>query len=264
MTCDLINDLPASWRERLVGKKIAPVNAGMSGASIFRVTADRGIDHFLKIGTGTVADQLRQEIERTQWLASTGIRVPRVLAHCAMDSFTALAMSPLEGRSAEQVGRETEWRPTVVAIARAFAHLHSVPVPTCPFDERLEIRLARARSLVQSDDIDPAEFDERNAGLSPQELYDRVAGRIPEHEDCVVTHGDATLSNLILGDDGQVGFVDCGHCGRADRYVDLALLAGELQGRLGTDGFNTFTAAYGGLRWDESKAELYRDLYEFF
>jgi aminoglycoside 3'-phosphotransferase II len=264
MTCDLINDLPASWRERLVGKKIALVNAGMSGASIFRVTAEHGIDHFLKIGAGTVADQLRQEIERTEWLASAGIRVPRVLAHCAMDNFTAVAMSSLGGRSAEQLGRETMWPSAVAAIARAFAHLHSVPVSTCPFDERLEIRLARARLLVRSDDIDPAEFDERNAGLTPQELYERVASRVPGHEDCVVTHGDATLSNLILGDDGQVGFVDCGHCGRADRYVDLALLAGELQRRLGTDGFNAFTAAYGGLRWDESKAEFYRDLYEFF
>jgi aminoglycoside 3'-phosphotransferase-2 len=235
----------------------------MSGASVFRVTAEQGIDHFLKIGTGTVADQLRREIERTEWLASAGIRVPRVLAHCAVDNVVAVAMSSLEGRSAEQVG-ETEWRPAVAAIARAFAHLHCVLVSTCPFDERLEIRLARARSLVHADAIDPADFDERNAGLSPQELYDRVVSRVPEHEDCVVTHGDATLSNLILSDDGQLGFVDCGHCGRADRYVDLALLAGELQRRLGTDALNTFTVAYGDLRWDERKAEFYRDLYEFF
>ena len=188
---------------------------------------------------------------------------PRILAHCAIDNLVAVAMSSVEGRSAERVG-DTAWRPAVAAIARAFAHLHSLSVPTCPFDERLEIRLARARSLVRSDAIDPAVFDERNAGLSPQELYDRVVSRIPEHEDCVVTHGDATLSNLILSDDGQLGFVDCGHCGRADRYVDLALLAGELQDRLGADAFNTFTAAYGDLRWDESKAEFYRDLYEFF
>jgi aminoglycoside 3'-phosphotransferase II len=263
MACDLINDLPASWRERLAGKKIAPVDTGMSGASVFRVTAGHEIEHFLKIGTGTVADQLRHEIERTEWLASAGIRVPRVLAHCAVNNLIAVAMSSLRGRSAEQVGG-TAWRPAVAAIARAFAHLHSLPVSTCPFDETLELRLARARSLVQADAIDPADFDERNAGLAPQELYDRVASRIPEHEDCVVTHGDATFSNLILGDDGQVGFVDCGHCGKADRYVDLALLARELQDRLGTDAFSTFTAAYGDLPWDESKAEFYRNLYEFF
>jgi aminoglycoside 3'-phosphotransferase-2 len=263
MISDAINALPASWQARLAGKTIVPVSTGMSGAAVFRVSAEHAIDHYLKIGTGTVADLLRQEIERTKWLASAAIRVPRVLAHWAKDNVVAVAMSPLEGRSAEQIG-DTDWRPAVAAVARAFARLHSLPVATCPFDERLQLRLARASALVHSDAIDPAEFDERNADLSPQQLYDRVASRVPEHEDCVVTHGDATWSNLILGDDGQLGFVDCGHCGRADRYVDLALLAGELQDRLGTNAFNTFTAAYGDLRWDESKAEFYRDLYEFF
>ena len=258
-----MKDLPASWKARLAGKKIVPVNAGMSGASVFRVTAEHGIDHYLKIGTGAAADRLKHEIERTEWLASAGIRVPRILARCAEENLVALAMSALDGRSAEQIG-DTDWRPAVAAISRAFAHLHSLPVATCPFDEGVQVRLARASSLVRSDAIDPAEFDERNAGLTPQELYDRVASRAPEHEHCVVTHGDATFSNLILGDDGQIGFVDCGHCGRADRYVDLALVAGEIQDRLGTDAFKMFTAAYGDLRWDESKAEFYRDLYEFF
>jgi len=91
-----------------------------------------------------------------------------------------------------------------------------------------------------------------------------LAARLPEHEDCAVTHGDATLSNIILEPDGQVGFVDCGHCGRADRYVDLALLLAALEDRLCAEARNTFTDAYGDLRWDEAKAEFYRDLYELF
>src|ERR1043166_5077533 len=164
----VINDLPVSWKAWLAGKQIVPVDTGMSGASVFRVIAEHGIDHYLKIGTGAVADLLRREIERTQWLASAGIRVPEVLARCAKESFVAVAMSGLAGRSAEQSG-QTDWRPGVATIARAFAHLHSLPVATCPFDERLEIRLARASLLVCSDAIDPTHFAERNAGLAPRE-----------------------------------------------------------------------------------------------
>jgi aminoglycoside phosphotransferase len=55
---------------------------------------------------------------------------------------------------------------------------------------------------------------------------------------------------------GQVGLVDCSHCGIADRYVDLALLVGELEDRLGSQARNAFTDAYGDLWWDKSKAEL--------
>ncbi|MBV8826993.1 MAG: aminoglycoside 3'-phosphotransferase [Hyphomicrobiales bacterium] len=242
---------------------IIPVAAGMSGAAVFRVVSGRGIDHYLKIGTGTVADILKREIERTKWLATAGIRVPRILERFADENVVAVAMTALSGQTGETIER-ADWRSAVVAIARAFAHLHSLPLATCPFDERLDIRLARARELVRAGGIDPADFDERNAGIAPEHLYDRLAARLPLPEDCVVTHGDATLSNLILGDDGQIGFLDCSHCGRADRYVDLTLVVGELEDRLGPQARETFAAAYGGLPWDERKAEYYRDLYELF
>jgi aminoglycoside 3'-phosphotransferase-2 len=235
----------------------------MSGASVFRVAAENEIEHYLKIGPAAVADLINREIERTKWLASVGIRVPNIVACFSDEQVAAVTMSALDGQTAEGIV-PTEWRPAVAAIARAFRHLHSLPLGTCPFDETLAIRMMRARDLVESGTIDPAHFDERNSGLTAKDLYDRLVSYAPEDEDCVVTHGDAMLSNVIMGDNGQIGFVDCSHCGRADRYVDLALLLSELSDRLGTEACEAFTAAYGDLRWDEGKAEFYRDLYELF
>ena len=31
-----------------------------------------------------------------------------------------------------------------------------------------------------------------------------------------------------------LGFVDCGHCGKADRYLDLAIAAQEIEDNFGT------------------------------
>jgi aminoglycoside 3'-phosphotransferase II len=260
---DVLGTLPLSWRAWLDGKRIIPVTAGMSGAAVLRVVGGQGIDRYLKIGTGPVADLLKREIERTEWLAAAGIHVPRILERFTDEKIVAVAMAALGGQTAENMER-ADWRSAVVAIAHGFAHLHSLALATCPFDERLDIRLARARELVRAGAIDPADFDERNADVTPEELYDRLAADLPLPEDCVVTHGDATLSNLILEPDGQIGFVDCGHCGRADRYVDFALVVSELEEWLGPQAREVFTAAYGGLRWDEKKAEYYRDLYELF
>jgi aminoglycoside phosphotransferase len=260
---DVLGTLPPSWRARLAGNTIIPVTAGMSGAAVFRVVGGQGIDQYLKIGTGSVADLVTREIERTEWLASAGIRVPLILERFTGEQVVAVAMTALDGQTAEHV-EQADWQFAVTAIAQAFAHLHSLALTTCPFDETLDIRLARARQLVRTGAIDPASFDERNAGVTPEDLYDRLAASLPLPEDCVVTHGDATLSNLILGSDGQIGVVDCSHCGRADRYVDLALLVGELDDRFGTRAGQAFTEAYGGLRWDARKAEYYRDLYELF
>jgi aminoglycoside 3'-phosphotransferase-2 len=235
----------------------------MSGALVFRIIGARGPCEYLKVGTGVVADVLSREADRTQWLTSVGVRVPRIVARFADNDLVALMMTSLGDRTAEDIAA-ADWKPTVTAIARTLARLHAVPVRTCPFDETLEVRLGRAGALVRAGEIDPGDFAERNAGVTPADLYARLQASIPESEDCVVTHGDATLSNLILGPDGRVGFVDCSHSGSADRYVDLALLVGELEERFGADARGTFIGAYGGRRWDEPKAAFYRDLYELF
>jgi len=259
---DALGALPASFRARLAAWTVIPVTAGMSGASVFRVIGEKGRCEYLKIGTGAVADLLRREVDRTAWLASVGVRVPQVVARFDDKDLVAVAMSSLGDRTAEDI--PTNWKPAVIRIARTLARLHALPVRTCPFDETLDVRLTRARAAVRAGEIDPGDFAERNVGVTPEDLYARLKAGVPESEDVVVTHGDATLSNLILGADGQVGFVDCSHCGRADRYVDLAVLVGELEEWFGAEARDTFIGAYGDARWDARKAAFYRDLYELF
>ena len=263
MISDTLDALPPSWRRRLAGKSIIPVTAGMGGALVFRVTGKDRVCEYLKMGTGPVADVLGREAERTRWLAAAGIRVPQVIAHFADEHVAALLMSSLGERTGEDIPSGNR-KPALAAIGRALAQFHSLPLLTCPFDETLTVRLARAYGLVQSGEIDPSHFDERNAGVTPEKLYARLAANVPEREDCVVTHGDATLPNVILGHDGQVGFVDCSHSGRADRYVDLSVLLDGIEDRFGVQARRTFIAAYGDPQWENSKAEFYRDLYELF
>jgi aminoglycoside 3'-phosphotransferase-2 len=239
------------------------VTSGMSGASVFRVTDGCEPDQYLKIGTGTLADSLSVEIERTKWLSSVGIHVPKIAAHFADKGITAVMISSLGDQTAEQI-RSDDWRTTLSLIASAFAKLHSLPVENCPFNHTLRVRLARARELVRSGDVDPADFDERNAGVAPEDLYCRLEATAPKYEDCVVTHGDAMFSNILIGRAGQIGFVDCSHSGRADRYVDLALLLEEAERRFGVEARRVFLDGYGVLEWDLAKDLFYRDLYELF
>src|SRR5207237_4248967 len=105
----------------------------------------------------------------------------------------------------------------------------------CPFNETLSVKLARAHEAIRQGAIDPTQFDTRNIGVAPEALYARLAAGVPAQEDCVVVHGDATLSNLIRGDDGEIGLIDCGSCGKSDRYVDLALLVSEIGERFGDE-----------------------------
>jgi aminoglycoside phosphotransferase len=95
-------------------------------------------------------------------------------------------------------------------------------------------------------------------------LYQRLLGAVPTCENTVIVHGDATLSNMLIGSDAELGFIDCGHSGRSDPYVDLALIQAELFTQFWGDAADSFVAAYGVKQWDDQKAAFFRDLYELF
>ena len=263
MQDDALAALPSKWRERLARKTIVPIITGMSGVSVFHLNGSGGAGEYLKIGIGRFADLVHHEVTRTKWLASVGIRVPDIIARLLENDLAAALMTDLGSQTADNIG-SSGWQATVAQIGREFARLHSIAVKACPFDEGLSVRLARAGEMVRAGLIDPAHFDERNRGLTPGALYDRLVASVPEHEDLVLVHGDADLSNLILSKDGQVGFVDCGNAGKADRYVDLAVLTAGLEERFGAEALGAFSQGYGHLPWDSKKTDFYLDLYELF
>ena len=151
----------------------------------------------------------------------------------------------------------------VALLAMGLAALHALPPEGCPFDESLAIRLARANRAISAGEMDPGEFPAHNLGIAPEVLLQRLIADEPG-EDIVVVHGDATLSNMMIDKNGNLGFVDCGNAGRGDRYVDLAVLAADIEDDRGAEAAAQFVKAYGVHAWDPAKARYYTDLYELF
>jgi aminoglycoside 3'-phosphotransferase-2 len=255
--------IPAAWRARLAKTRVEEIRSGMGGASVFRVESASGQRQFLKIAEGEEARALREEIERTSWLRSQGINVPEILDTLVDVQMTALLMSAVNGVPLEErPGSPTE---TIGSLGRAMAHLHAVPVELCPFNERVSVRLSRAKMDIDRGVIDPQEFDEHNRGTSPARLLTRLIETTPDLEDLVVVHGDATFANIMLDSFGTVGFIDCGRSGVADRYVDLSVMAWEIKNNFGQEWIDRFFRAYGlGETWDRGKVRYYADLYELF
>jgi aminoglycoside 3'-phosphotransferase-2 len=255
--------IPPAWRARLAKARVEEIRSGLGGTSVFRVEGASGQKQFLKVAQGEEAKALRQEIERTSWLRSQGINVPEILDVSTDVQITALLMSTVGGGPAdESLGTPRE---TIGLIARAMAQLHALPVELCPFDERLGIRLTRAETDIDRGVVDPGHFDDRNRGVSPAHLLAQLMDTIPDSEDLVVVHGDATFANIMLETSGTVGFVDCGHSGLADRYVDLSVIVWEIENNFGQEWIDSFFRAYGlGNTWDRSKLRYYANLYELF
>lgn len=257
--------LPESWRSDLAQQSIEPIQSGSGGASVYRIQEASGSVRFLKIAVDRYIEDLNQEIKRTKWLRAKRINVPKILQAIVHAEVAAVLMSSVDGQPVEDCSSS----PTDIinAVARGIAHLHALPVSSCPYNEDVSIRLARAREGIAQGRVSPHEFHERNQGLSPRDLLAYLQCTAPNFpEDFVVVHGDATFSNILVNSAGKIGFVDCGHCGRADRYVDLALISTEIEDRFGEQWIESFITAYGLnlSSWDTSKARFFCDLYELF
>ncbi len=258
---DAVQLLPPEWHAALQGRTVEPV-PGMGEAAVFRVSGPAGGCRYLKLACGPESAPLRQEIARTGWLSQRHIRVPDFLMKVCTEKVTAVLMTAVPGRHLSSGNGDLA--AALRTIGRGLARLHAVPAADCPFDETPRTRLQRAREDIDRNLIDGSAFDDRNAGITPAMLYRRLADAVPACEDIVVVHGDATLANMLIGPDGELGFIDCGHAGRSDRYQDLAVVEAELRTGFGHDAAQGFIAAYGIREWDERRAAFFSDLYELF
>ncbi len=214
------------------------VTGGMSGATVFRARRQGRASRYLKIACDDDAtDALRAEIARTAWLGERGIAVTNILHVLDRGGRAAMLTAAMPGVPADISPLPTSR--LIAALAKAMAALHALPPALCPFDETLAVRLARARRAVDSGDIDIADFEPHNRAIGPAGLLRRLRAA-PPPENIVVVHGDATLSNIMVDDDGTTGFIDCGNSGRADRYTDIAVLHADLQAHWSADAAEQF------------------------
>jgi aminoglycoside 3'-phosphotransferase-2 len=252
--------LPPGWQAALAGREAEQMQEGMGGAAVFRLSDPAGGHRYLKLASGPEAGLLTREIARTEWLSRHHLHVPEFLMKVQTERVTAVLMTAVAGR--HLTPGDDDARAAARVIGRGLARLHAVPAADCPFDETSRTRMRRAWEAIDRNEVDASQFDDRNAGVSPAALYERLACTMPGGDELVVVHGDATLSNLVIGPDGELGFIDCGHAGRSDRYVDLAIVEAELRTGFGHEAAHCFTAAYGVRAWDEERAAFFRDLYE--
>ncbi|NTY01149.1 APH(3') family aminoglycoside O-phosphotransferase [Deinococcus sp. JMULE3] len=246
--------LPESLKRVLPAARWERVSGGQSGAQVWKSTR-----YVLKVQprTAHAASTLQQERERLRWLAGR-IPAPQVVAFETGGDQDFLAMTRLNGIPMSHPDARLHPERVVNLLARALRELHALPLRDCPFRQTLDVTLPLARERVQAGLIDGSDFDEERAGRSAVSVFNELARTRPPQDDLVVTHGDATLDNIILNGEYVEGLIDVGRLGIADRHADLALAHRSVRSELGERYATQFLDLYGRALVDDTKLAYYR------
>ena len=250
--------LPDPLRSVLPNERWEHVMVGESSAEVYRSSR-----FVLKMQPKGDFDTLFDEYERLRYFAGR-VPVPNVVAYHIENGLEYLAMERLSGTDMSHPDAKRHPRRNVELLARALRDLHALPIHDCPFDRSLRVRLAEARERVRLGLVDEEDFDDERHGRRAIDLLDDVERDCPEHEDLVMTHGDAYVLNVMVVDEVLAGFIDVGRAGIADRHMDLALAASSLAFYYGEGFDQMFLDAYGREKVDEGKLQFYSLLDEFF
>jgi aminoglycoside phosphotransferase len=253
---------------KVAGRPPAPrferFDHGMSGDLTVRIDGKRPA--FAKISDPTrriSRESLAHEVATMRWLNGRA-GAPRLFWVGEVEGRLAFMDEALPGTPLHNLAPERAEAGLILAI-QSLGALHALPIDNCPLDQRLAVKLSEGWRRVEAGEIDEADFDQGNSGRPPAELWNAMMADAPANEDLVFAHGDASLPNFIVSEDGVAGLVDLGLAGVADPYQDLALfIRSSAYNFPDLDVRALLTAHYPLVLLDEQKLRFYRMLDEFY
>ncbi len=254
-------DLPGALKEQIHDAELVEVHEGMSGVRVFRV--DEG--HYLKIAERHSEQDLYPEVTRLLWLQHR-LPVPQI-AYWGEDArHQYLLMTAVPGVVLYDESVRERLADVIRLYASGLRQIHGLTVEPCPFDARLDLKIAQAEGRLRAGGVDVSNFDSDRAGWSADEAFEHLLETRPSDEDLVFTHGDYCTPNVLIDpvSMSMSGFIDWGRAGIADRYQDLALAARSIEYNFGAAWVTPFFEAYGITRVDQTKVAFYKLLDEFF
>lgn len=238
-------DQPASLTKLFAGRRWTRSATGESGCAVWRLDETGLPDLYLKHGVGRNARAVVDEFVRLEWLG-LHMRVP-VVRHFVRDADDAwLLTEALSGHTVYEklVAEPARRRDVASELGVYLKKLHHVPAAECPFNADARLRLSHARLNIDMGLVDAEDFDEARQGWTPEQVWNELIHLAPMSAESVVTHGDFSTGNVVVGADGVVGCIDVGRCGLADPYQDIAIMWNNLT-EYGPDVQAAFLEAYG-------------------
>lgn len=210
--------IPHGIKSHLKKEKYTVDDVGKSESSLFLFS-----NQVLKIQK--LDDEILREHKIMNWLKGK-LPVPEVLCFEKDETYAYLLMSKLPGKMSCSPDLLNHPEELISLLAEGLGQLWQVDISECPFNNRLDEKLKKAKErvekgLVDIEDTEPDTFGE-GGFKDPDELLQWLMAHRPE-EELVFSHGDFCLPNIFISEGKVSGYLDLGRAGIADKWQDIAL-----------------------------------------
>jgi aminoglycoside phosphotransferase len=259
MDTEVLQEAPPVLSKIISGYIWQQNQTGLSTSQVFHLKKAGGENLYLKIDSRRES-RLLAEKQRLEWLKGK-LPVPELRFFVSDDERDYLLISEIEGSGTHADLWKKDIPRTIRQLAAGVKLIHSLPIADCPFDERSETKIKKARRRIELRLIEQSNFEKPDK--KPEELFQKVVADKPDSEDLVFTHGDYCLPNVIMCDFVINGFIDLAEAGIADRYQDIALLVRSVEYNFGKRWIPMIFECL-GIEPNWEKIEFYQLLDKFF
>jgi aminoglycoside phosphotransferase len=257
--------LPPKIVEAVGDARVAAVHERRRGMVVYDLAVRDGWPlRVLKLATAADPFVALAEVDRLDWI-DRRLPCPKVLASAPLaGGGQAVVLSLPAGTPAVMPEHRAHPARTVEYLAQALRFVHEVPVDSCPFNMRVELRMRSIRRRVNAGQYESSSFPEPYSRYAPQRLFEILTETLsPDDDDLVFTHGGFGMDVALLDLTGVSGIIDWERAGVADRYVDLAWAVRSIADTVGPELIPHFFECYGLEHPNPRKLDFYALLAAF-
>ena len=213
--------IPESIYPYIKNKSFTLDTKGKSGATILMFP-----DMVLKIEDDT--EEVDRDEVMASWLSGR-LNVPSTIISVKEKGKKYRLMERIEGEDLSSPKLLSMPKKIVDIVSKSLLSFWSLDISSCPVKRSLDIVLKEAEESVENNlvDSDAPIFKDIHFS-SPYVLLKWLKENKVDEEGCF-SHGDFCLPNILVSEEGSVGFIDLSRSGVGDKWNDIALIYRSLE-----------------------------------
>ena len=213
---------------------------GHSSSEVYELKLNDGTNAILKVQYLTSRNDLKGEYERTKLLEGK-LNVPKVYYYKELNNFQYYLRENKDGVSAHKVEN------FATLVGKNLKQIHSVDITNCPFTNNSVDNLLKM--AIDKIDIILPTILEIYPEMTKKSIIEFLKNNKPM--DNVLVHGDYSLPNILIDNNGEVSLIDLGDVSISTKYFDLYYLRKSFVRNKKMEYFNDFLESYGLTEIDE-------------